>query len=323
MNAIVVTRPGPPEVLAQREVPDPIVGPGDVLLRVHATALNRADLLQRRGLYPAPPGSPADILGLEAAGEVLRSGPGATRFAPGARVMALLGGGGYAEQVCVPEGHLLPIPDALTFEQAAAVPEAFLTAFDALVLQAKLRAGETALIQSAASGIGTAAAQLARALGARVWGLARAADKRAWLAEQGWLDAVFDPAADQTRVALRGCDVILDLIGAAGWPLYLDALAPRGRIVVLSTMTGTRVELPLDRLMTARAQIHGSVLRHRSREEKSALMAAFAADALPLLTAGKLRPVVDRVMNWSQIAQAHAAMEANQTRGKWVITIGP
>jgi putative PIG3 family NAD(P)H quinone oxidoreductase len=323
VKAIVVTRPGSPEVLAQREVPDPSVGNEDVLVRVHATALNRADLLQRRGHYPAPSGSPADILGLEAAGEVLRSGPGATRFPPGARVMALLGGGGYAEQVSVPEGHLLPIPEALTWEQAAAIPEAFLTAFDALVLQAKLRAGETALIQSAASGIGTAAAQLARALGARVWGLARSADKRSWLLERNWFDAVFDPAAEETCAAVRGCDVILDLIGAAGWPLYLEALAPRGRIVVLSTMTGARVELPLDRLMTARAQIHGSVLRHRSRDEKSALVAAFSVDVLPLLANGTLQPVVDRVMDWSQIAQAHTAMEANQTRGKWVITIGP
>ncbi|MFN7965522.1 MAG: NAD(P)H-quinone oxidoreductase [Acidobacteriota bacterium] len=318
----MITRPGPPEVLQLREVPDPTAGAGEVLVQVHATALNRADLLQRRGHYPAPPGVPADIPGLEVAGEVVRCGPGATRFAPGSRVMALLGGGGYAEQVVVSEGHLMPIPETLSWEQAAGIPEAFLTAFDALVLQAHLTRGEVALIHSAASGIGTAAAQVARARGARVLGLARSAEKRSWLMTQGWFEAVFDPAEMETRDAVRGADVILDLVGAAAWPLYLEVLAPRGRVVVLSTMTGSRIELPLDRLMTARAQVLGSVLRPRSTAEKSELVAAFVAELLPLFRVGTLQPVIDRVLDWTQAAEAHSVMEANQSKGKLILTIG-
>ncbi len=322
MKAVVITRPGPPEVLQLREVPDPAAGAGEVLVQVHATALNRADLLQRRGHYPAPPGMPADIPGLEVAGEVVRCGQGATRFAPGSRVMALLGGGGYAEQVVVPEGHLMPVPETLTWEQAAGIPEAFLTAFDALVLQAHLNHGETALIHSAASGIGTAAAQVARARGARVLGLARSAEKRSWLMKQEWFEAVFDPVEMATRDAVRGADVILDLVGAAAWPLYLEVLAPCGRVVVLSTMTGSRIELPLDRLMTARAQILGSVLRTRTNSEKSELVAAFVAELLPLFREGRLQPVIDRVLDWTQAAAAHTVMEANQSKGKLILTIG-
>ena len=175
MIAIVITRPGPPDSLALRELPDPVPGPGELLVRVRATAVNRADLLQRRGLYPAPPGSPAEIPGLEFAGEVLGGDPAETSLAPGDRVMGILGGGGYAARVAVPAGQCLPVPPALSFAHAAAIPEAFLTAFDALVLQAGLAPGEVVLVSAAASGVGTAAAQVAREVGAVAIGTLRTA----------------------------------------------------------------------------------------------------------------------------------------------------
>jgi putative PIG3 family NAD(P)H quinone oxidoreductase len=330
MKAIVITRPGPPETLALSELPDPVPGPGELLVRVRATAVNRADLLQRRGLYPAPAGSPADIPGLEFAGEVLGGAPHGSGFAPGDRVMGILGGGGYADLLVVPAGQCLPVPDALSFAEAAAIPEAFLTAFDALVLQAGLAAGEAALITAAASGVGTAAAQVTREAGAHAIGTLRSAAKRERVAQLDLgFDALLDAGAPDLAAQLvaaagpRGVDVVLDLVGAASWPLALDALAPRGRIVAVGTMSGARVELDLGALMRRRATLIGTVLRSRPAEEKAALTRAFAERMLPALAAGRLRAVIDRVMPLTEAAAAHALLERNDTLGKVVLAVDP
>ena len=330
MKAIVITRPGPPDSLALRELPDPVPGPGELLVRVRATAVNRADLLQRRGLYPAPPGSPAEIPGLEFAGEVLGGDPAETGLAPGDRVMGILGGGGYAERVAVPAGQCLPVPPALSFADAAAIPEAFLTAFDALVLQAGLAPGEVVLVSAAASGVGTAAAQVAREVGAVAIGTLRTGAKRPRverldLGFKALLDAAAPDLAAQVAAASggRGVDVVLDLVGAASWPLALDALAPRGRIVAVGTMSGTLVELDLGALMRRRATLIGTVLRSRPAAEKVALTRAFAERMLPALAAGRLRPVVDRVLPLAEAAAAHVLLERNDTLGKVVLSIDP
>ena len=330
MIAIVITRPGPPDSLALRELPDPVPGPGELLVRVRATAVNRADLLQRRGLYPAPPGSPAEIPGLEFAGEVLGGDPAETSLAPGDRVMGILGGGGYAECVAVPAGQCLPVPPALSFSDAAAIPEAFLTAFDALVLQAGLAPGEVVLVSAAASGVGTAAAQVAREVGAFAIGTLRTAAKRSRVEQldlgfRALLDAGAPDLAAQVAAAAggRGVDVVLDLVGAASWPLALDALAPRGRIVAVGTMSGARVELDLGALMRRRATLIGTVLRSRPSDEKVALTRAFAERMLPALAAGRLRPVVDRVLPLAEAAAAHALLERNDTLGKVVLSVDP
>jgi putative PIG3 family NAD(P)H quinone oxidoreductase len=328
MKAIVITRPGPPDVLALRELPDPVPGPGELLVAVHATAVNRADLLQRRGLYPAPPGSPAEIPGLEFAGEVLGGALAGSGFSPGDRVMGILGGGGYAERLAVPAGQCLPVPERLSWAEAAALPETFLTAFDALVLQAGLAPGETALITAAGSGVGTAAAQVAREAGARAIGTLRTAAKRERVAalDLGFaalLDAGAPDLAAQLAAAAgpRGVDVVLDLVGAASWPLALDALAPRGRIVAVGTMSGARIELDLGALMRRRATLVGTVLRSRPAEEKAALTRAFAGRMLPALAAGRLRAVVDRVLPLAEAAAAHALLESNDTLGKVVLEV--
>ena len=326
----MITRPGPPETLALCELPDPVPGPGELLVRVRATGINRADLLQRRGLYPAPPGSPADIPGLEFSGEVLDGEAEGTGLAPGDRVMGILAGGGYAERLTVPARQCLPVPAALSFAEAAAIPEAFLTAFDALVLQAGLGAGEVLLVSAAASGVGTAAAQVAREVGALAIGTLRTAAKRPRLEQLdlGFL-ALLDAGAPDLAVQIaaaaggRGVNVVLDLVGAASWPLALDTLAPRGRIVAVGTMSGARVALDLSALMRRRATLIGTVLRSRSAAEKAALTEAFAERMLPALVAGRLRPVVDRVLPLSEAAAAHALLERNDTLGKIVLSVDP
>jgi putative PIG3 family NAD(P)H quinone oxidoreductase len=325
MRAVVITRHGGPEVLELRERPDPEVGPEDVLVRVRATAMNRADLLQRRGLYPAPPGVVPDVPGLEFAGEVVVSGARVCEWTAGDRVMGILGGGGHADTVVTHERMCLCVPGGLSWEQAAAIPEAFLTAFDALVLQGGLSPGESVLVPAAASGVGLAAVQIALAAGARPIGSSRTPRKREQLATLG-LAAVLDlsaaGAADAVRgAAPRGIDVVLDLVGAPGWPLYLDVLAPRGRIVLVGTMGGGRLEIDASVLMRKRATVIGTMLRARPLEEKIAVTQAFARQMLPLIVAGRLHPVVDRVLDLSDAAPAHAAMESNANAGKIVLRV--
>jgi len=325
MRAVVITRPGGPEVLELAEVPDPVPGPEELLVRVRTAGLNRADLLQRRGLYPAPAGVPAEIPGLEFAGEVEACGPGATACRPGDRVMGILGGGGQAERIALHQRLCMPVPASLTWEQAAAVPEAFLTAYDALFVQGRLAAGEHVVVQAAGSGVGIAALQLAFVGGARAIGLARTAEKRRRL-EEGGLAPILDPAdervADRVIGATsgRGVDLILDLVGAAAWPLHARLLRERGRVVVIGLLGGPRCEIDLGLLMRKRATLVGSVLRSRSLEEKAALSAEFARRMLPLFAHGELRAWIDRSLPVHEVREAHAIMERNENLGKIVLT---
>ena len=326
MRALTISEPGGPEVLTVRTVPDPAYGPEDVLVRVRAAALNRADVLQRRGLSPAPPGSPADIPGLEFAGEVEACGALVTTLAPGDRVMGIVGGGGQAERLRLHERMCLPIPPGMSFAQAAAVPEAFLTAYDALFERAALEAGESVLVHAAGSGVGTAASAIATVAGCRVLALSRSADKRRRLQELGY-DAVLDPGDPRLaetirrRTGGRGVDVVIDFLGGAAWSANVDALAPLGRLVLVGTLTGGKVDADLTALMRKRLTVVGTVLRTRPLEEKIALVQAFARTMLPLLASGRLAPVVDRVLPLDEAAAAHAAMERNENFGKIVLTL--
>ncbi|HEX6059599.1 MAG TPA: NAD(P)H-quinone oxidoreductase [Gemmatimonadaceae bacterium] len=324
MRAIVIARPGGPEVLEERERPRPEPGLGEIRVRVRASALNRADLIQRRGAYPAPAGAPADIPGLEYAGEVEAVGPGAMLWAPGTRVMGIVGGGGHAEYLCVHEREALPVPEGLTWEEAAAIPEVFLTAYDALVRQMGLRVGERLLIHAVGSGVGTAALQLARAAGALVIGTSRTASKLERARALG-LEHGVDGSRDDwdTRVLAltggEGVHVVMDLVGGPYTPRSVRALASRGRIVLVGTPAGARAEFDLGLLLRRRASITGTVLRARPHEEKAALAREFADAVLPLFDAGRLRPVIDRVLPFAAIREAHEALERDETFGKVVL----
>jgi NADPH2:quinone reductase len=324
MRAVVIREPGGPEVLELRDVPTPEPSRGEVRVRVHATAVNRADLLQRAGAYPAPPGSPADIPGLELAGEVDALGEGVTELARGDRVYGLVGGGAYAEQVVTHARTLARMPAGMTFVDAAAVPEAFLTAWDAMVEQAGLGAGDTVLVHAAGSGVGTAALQIARAVGARPIGTARTADKIQRIAELGRCDGIVVPRGEFAKEVLsrtdgRGVDVVLELVGGAYVAEDLACVAPRGRIVVVGAMAGPRVELDLHLLMRKRVEIRGTMLRSRPLEEKIVAARILERRITPLLESGALRPIVDRVMPLAEAAEAHRAMQGNATFGKIVL----
>jgi putative PIG3 family NAD(P)H quinone oxidoreductase len=324
MRAIVITRFGGPEVLQIREVPEPPVGPEDVVVRVRAAGVNRADLLQRRGLYPAPPGSADDIPGLEFAGEIEGCGAGVRTLQVGDRVMGIVGGGGYADKVVLHERLCLRIPPALSWENAGATPEAFLTAYDALFRCGSLSAGELVLLQAAGSGVGTAAAQLALVAGSRVIGLSRTPDKRRRLRKLG-LQQVFDPDAPDLADAIlaatggEGIDLVLDLIGAPAWPLHLAVLRERGRVVIIGLMGGSRLEIDLFQLMRKRLTVTGSVLRSRGKDEKASLVREFAERVVPLMTLGRVSPIVHCTMEMSEAADAHRLMERNENFGKIVL----
>jgi putative PIG3 family NAD(P)H quinone oxidoreductase len=320
MRAIVHTGPGGPEVLALREVPTPTPGPSQVLVRVRAAGLNRADILQRRGLYPAPPGWPADIPGLEYAGDVEGLGPGATRWRRGDRVMGLVGSGGHAEFVVVHEEEAIPVPDRYSWDQAAAIPEAFLTAWDALVSRGRLRAGERVLLHAVGSGVGTAAVQIARRLGATVIGTSRTAAKLDRVRELG-LDLGLDSSKGSFREALDApVDLVIDVLGGPAFADNLAVLAPRGRLVLLGFLQGPRVETSLEPVLRKRLEVIGTVMRTRGAEERRTLARAFGDQVLPDLTSGALRPVVGAVYPMADIASAHAAMEADSSFGKIILT---
>jgi NADPH:quinone reductase len=324
MRAVVIARPGGPEVLELRDVPRPDPGPGEIRVRVHATAVNRADLLQRAGRYPPPAGVPADIPGLEYAGVVDEIGAGAGRWRRGDRVMGLVGGGSYAEYV-VTHGHeAVPVPGALDFQAAAAVPEAFITAHDALFTQMRLQPGETVLIHAVGSGVGTAALQLAKAAGARVIGTQRSA----WKLERArglGLDVAIDVGAGDFAGAVlaatggAGVDGVLDLVGGPYLGGSLESLKPQGRILLVGLVAGARHELDLRRLLQQRASITGTVLRSRRHEEKVAVARAFERDVAPLLASGAVRAVVDEVLPLAEAARAHELVEANRNFGKVVL----
>ncbi len=324
MRAVTISRPGGPEVLELRTVADPVAGPDEVLVRVRASALNRADVLQRRGLYPAPPGVPPDIPGLEFAGEIEACGELVTTLQPGDRVMGIVGGGGHAEKLILHERLCLRVPPGMSFEDAAAVPEAFLTAYDALFLRGGLKPGEAVLLHAAGSGVGTAAGSIATVAGARVIALSRSADKRRRLETMG-VHRVLDPAAPNVAEAIRmatggeGVALVIDFLGASSFALNLDVLALRGRLVLVGTMGGAKAEADLGVILRKRLTVVGTVLRSRPIEEKIELVQSFAHTMLPLLAAGRLHPVVDRVVPWEDAASAHAAMERNENFGKIVL----
>ncbi len=303
----------------------PVLGRGEVRIAVRATAVNRADLLQAAGHYPAPPGK-SPVLGLEAAGVIAEIGPDVIGWAIGDRVAALLAGGGYAEQAVAPAGHLLPLPDAMSFVEAAALPEALTTAHLNLWGEAALQPGERVLLHAGASGVGTAAIQLCRALGNPCWVTAGSPEKIAAcmaLGAEGGADRHDGPFEE--RVAAwtggAGVDVILDPVGADYLEPNLRALATGGRLVIIGLMGGRAAPLDLGRLMVKRQRVIGSVLRSRPDAEKTAILDALRARVWPLVEAGVVRPVIDRVVPITEVAAAHAAIAANATTGKIVLTV--
>lgn len=325
MRALVITKPGGPEVLSLEERPVPLPGPGEIRVRVHASALNRADLLQRRGNYPAPPGAPADIPGLEYAGEVDAVGEGAGLWAVGNRVMGIVGGGGHAEYVVVHEREAIRVPQNLSWEEAAAIPEVFLTAYDALFRQLDLTMGERLLILAVGSGVGTAALQLASAAGATVIGTSRTAAKLKQAAEMGLevgVDTSKEDLAEAVNQATYGSGVhaVLDLVGGKLLEASLRVVALRGRVVVVGTTGGSKVEVDLGLLLRRRIHLFGTVLRSRPLEEKIALAREFSNAVLPLISSGRIRPVVDSVFPFDAIRAAHGRMEENASFGKIVLT---
>jgi NADPH2:quinone reductase len=328
MKAVVIARPGGPEVLELREVERPTPGVGEVLVRVRATALNRADLMQREGRYPAPPGAPPDIPGLEFAGEVAALGPGAREWREGDRVFGIVGGGAYAEYLTTHERALAPVPESLGWDEAAAVPEAFITARDALVSQAAVRASEKVLIHAIGSGVGLAAVQLARAFGALPYGTSRTEDKIVRAREFGLEDGVVlarDPGPLAEAVSRwtdgRGVDLVLELVGGPYVAADVEALAPRGRLVLIGTVAGAHSSLDLRRVLTRRLTIRGTVLRARPLEEKILATRAFASEVVPLIARGAVRAVVDSTFELERAADAHRHLESNATFGKVVVRV--
>ncbi|HET9425776.1 MAG TPA: NAD(P)H-quinone oxidoreductase [Gemmatimonadaceae bacterium] len=326
MRAVVITHAGGPEALEIRDVPRPEPGPGEVLVRVRATALNRADVLQREGRYPAPAGAPPDIPGLELAGEVVANGSGATRWPSGARVFGIVGGGAHAEYVTTSQDALAAIPDDMSWEEAGAVPEAFITAHDALITQAALAAGETVLIHAVASGVGLAAVQIARGWGAIPFGTTRTSGKLEAAREVGLEDGiavgrdldVLGPAVERWTGG-RGIDVTLDLVGGPYFIASTKIAASRGRLMIVGSLGGGTSDFPLGLVLRKRLVIRGTVLRSRSLAEKVDATARFEREVVPLLATGRARPVIDSVYPLEQIADAHRRMESNESVGKVVI----
>ncbi len=321
MRAVVFTGAGGNEVIRLEERPDPVPQGGEVLVAVRYAALNPADVAQRGGRYPAPPGSPADVPGIEVAGTVAASGPTALRFQPGTRVFGLVGGGGLSERVVVHERHLAPVPDRLDDLAAAAVPEAFVTAHDAVLTQAALRPGELLVVNGANGGVGTAAVQIASASGARVLGTVRDAGLRERVAALG-ADVVAPAELVEAARARGGADVVLELVGAPNLGPDLEALATTGRIVVVGTGAGADATLSLRLLMARRARVLGTVLRARSLEEKAAAMRAFEREVLPHLASGRVEPLVDRVFPAGQAAEAFERLETPGKLGKVLLDFG-
>ena len=307
MHAITVPEPGGPDALVWTEVPDPEPGPGEVLIEVAATAVNRADLLQRQGHYPPPPGAPP-YPGLECSGTVAGSGE---------QVCALLAGGGYAERVVVPAGQLLPIPRGLSVAEAAALPEVACTVWSNVVHLARLSAGETLLVHGGGSGIGTFAIQLGVALGARVLTTARAAkhDRLRELGADVTIDYTTEDFVEVAR-AEGGADVILDIMGAAYLRRNVEALAPDGRIATIGMQGGRVAELDFGALVAKRGSISATALRSRPVEQKAAIVRGVREQVWPLVESGAIRPVIDRTLPMAQAAEAHRVVEAGDHIGK-------
>jgi len=320
MRAVVITSPGDPDVLKLTEVPDPVPGPGEVLVEVAAAGVNRADVLQRMGFYPPPPGAPP-YPGLECSGRISALGPGVTVWQPGDEVCALLGGGGYAEQVAVPQGQLLPVPDGVSLVDAAGLPETACTVYATVFQQARLTPGETILVHGGAGGIGTMAIQLAKSFGARVICTAGTPAKLERCTELG-ADLAVSYVRDDFVSAVdvftggRGADVILDIVGGPYLARNVAALATGGRLLVVSTQGGSSAELDLQMLMRKRAGILASTLRARPPADKAVIVAGVREQVWPLISAGRVRPVTDRVLPMADAADAHRVLEQGTHVGK-------
>ncbi len=327
MKAIIITKPGGPEVLEIREVPKPEPQGEQVLIRVRAAGLNRADLMQARGHYPAPPGVPTDIPGLEYAGQIEALGPNTTGpLNVGDRVFGIVSGGGQAEFLVSHERMVARIPDNLDFIEAAAVPEVFLTAHDALETQAGIRAGERVLIHAAGSGVGTAAVQIAHAMGCVVFGTSRTADKLEQAKALGLDHAIHGTDEDFAKVILketagRGVDVVIDFLGGPALTGNLASLATRGRLVIVGLLGGGKTDIDLATVLRKRLSIVGTTLRARPLEEKIAVTQRFADRVVPWLERGLVRPIVDRVFAFDDVRAAQARLEANLGFGKIILRL--
>lgn len=325
MKAITIPAPGGPEALVLAEVPTPEPGPGEVRIAVAAAGLNRADVSQRMGLYPPPPGAP-EYPGLEVSGRIEALGEGVSGWAVGDEVCALLAGGGYAEQVCVAAGQVLPVPAGVSLEDAAALPEVVCTVWSNVFLTANLQPGELLLVHGGSSGIGTMAIQLAREFGARVAVTAGSAEKLAACRELGaevLVNYREQDFVEEVRAATggAGADVILDNMGAKYLARNLDALATRGRLVVIGLQGGAKAELNLSQLMAKRAAVISTSLRARPAAEKATIVAAVREHVWPLVESGRIRPVVHARYPLAQAADAHRAMESSGHIGKILLTV--
>ncbi len=311
-------------VLQFTEFPDPEPGAGEVLIRVGATAVNRADLIQRKGLYPPPPGA-SPILGLECSGIIESVGPGVTTWKPGDRVCALLAGGGYAEKVNCPAGHVLPIPQGYSLEEAAAIPEVFSTAWLNLQEEASLKEGERVLVHAGASGVGTAVIQLCKAWNNPVFATVGSPEKQQFCESLGAQTTANRHQDDWPSLVKKwgGADVIIDPVGGAYLHHNISVLKPRGRLISIGLLGGNRGELPLGRVLVKRLCIKGSVLRSRSIQEKTSIIAALQRNVWPLLEKRILNPIIDSVFPITEVDKAHALLESNQTKGKIILTVDP
>jgi len=329
MKAVVITRFGGPEVLEVQDVEAPRPGPDEVLVHVRSSALNRADLLQRRGGYAAPPDAPQNISGLEFAGEVAELGKNVDRWQHGDRVMGIVGGGAHAEFVTAHQDAVATVPPNLDWPAAGAVPEVFITAFDALQ-QAGFKAEENVLVHAVGSGVGLAAIQLVRALGGRAFGTSRTPDKieraKPFGLESGYL--VPEPSALKELAAFaanvtggRGFDVVLDLNGGPYFAAGLEAMALKGRIILIGGVAGGKADVDLYQILRKRLHVIGTVMRARSLEEKIAIADAFGREVVPLLANEIIRPVIDSVFPLDKIRDAHRRLETNETFGKVVLTM--
>jgi putative PIG3 family NAD(P)H quinone oxidoreductase len=324
MRAVVVTEPGGPEVLQLEQVADPVPAPGEVVIEITAAGVNRADLMQRQGFYPPPPGAPP-YPGLECSGRIAALGSDVTGWQVGDNVCALLAGGGYAEQVAVPAGQVLPLPPGVGVIDAAALPEVACTVYANVFMHAALAPGETLLVHGGSSGIGTMAIQLGHSMGARVACTAGSAAKLERCRELGadlaisYRDEDFTEAIEQFTDG-HGADVILDIVGAAYLPQNVRALATGGRLVVIGMQGGTTGELNLAQLLTKRASIFAASLRARPVPEKAAIVSATQANVWPLIGSGQVVPVIDQVLPLEQAAQAHRLLDASEHIGKILLT---
>lgn len=326
MTAIVIKAPGGPEVLVAAERPVPLPGPGEILIKVGAAGVNRPDIMQRRGQYPPPPGAPVEIPGLEVAGAVVACGPGASRFAPGDLVCALLPGAGYAEYAKVDESNALPVPRGFTIEEAAAIPETFFTIWPSIFERGRLEPGESILIHGGASGVGTSAIQLAKAFGARVFVTAGNAEKCAACVALGAEVAINYNTEDFVAVVKqatdgRGVDVILDMVGGDYVNRNYEAAAEEARIVQIAVQKGVRSEVDIRRLMVKRLWHTGSTLRPRSVEFKARIAGVLHEKVWPLFETRTIAPVIGSTYPLVRAADAHARMDAGDHVGRIVLTV--